>query len=47
MKKKKNLLDYESPTTNVFELRFEGIICQSGKFGIDPWNDSDSDPIAF
>ena len=26
---KKQLLDYESPVTNVLELRFEGMVCQS------------------
>ena len=37
---KQKLKDYESPTTKVFELRFEGIICQStGDTSIPDWQD--------
>lgn len=30
---KKQRLDYESPTTNVLELRFEGMVCTSPNYG--------------
>ena len=31
---KKQLMDYESPTTNVLELRFEGMVCTSPNYGV-------------
>ena len=47
---KKLLLDYESPTTDVFELRFEGMLCTSPQYGSKgaagaelDYNDYDSD----
>ncbi|MBR1570463.1 MAG: hypothetical protein IJ651_07010 [Bacteroidales bacterium] len=30
---KKELLSYEAPTTNALELRFEGLVCISPKYG--------------
>lgn len=33
--------DYISPEVDVFTLLSEGVICQSGEFGINPWEDND------
>lgn len=42
---KKKLL-YEAPETSTFEVQIEGVICQSGTFGINDWQD-DGDPLSF
>ena len=31
---KNKLLDYESPVTDVLELRFEGMVCTSPQYGV-------------
>ena len=38
---------YTSPEVKVFNVRIEGVICQSGRFGINDWEDPGTDPIAF
>ena len=40
---KQKLKDHESPTTKVFELRFEGIICVSGDFDPNSWGNGSDD----
>jgi len=38
---------YEQPNVSVFTVQTEGVICQSGNFGINDWHDQGTDPIAF
>ena len=38
---------YTSPTTDVLELRFEGIICESNDSTIPGWGDGSDFPINF
>ena len=38
---------YTSPEVDVFTVQTEGVICQSGNYGINDWNDPGTDPIAF
>ena len=38
-------LEYLTPEVDVFTVQTEGVICQSGQFGINPWQD-DHDPLS-
>ena len=38
---------YESPTTDVFTVQTEGVICQSGNLDIDGWQDGNNFPVTF
>ena len=38
---------YTSPEVDVFTVQTEGVICQSGNFGINDWVDPGTDPIVF
>lgn len=35
---------YEAPAVDVLEIRGEGVLCQSGNFGIGDWEE-DNDPL--
>lgn len=37
--------DYISPEVDVFTLLSEGVICQSGNFGINGFGDDEGDPL--
>ena len=37
---------YESPAVNVLDVMSEGVLCQSGNFGIGDW-ENDDDPLEF
>ena len=36
---------YLSPTTETLVVRFEGVICESGKMGVQDWQ-NDGDPLS-
>lgn len=38
---------YESPTTDVFTVQTEGVICLSGELGITDWQDGTDFPLDF
>ncbi len=38
---------YTAPEAETLEVKYEGIICDSGDFGVDPWTDPGTDPISF
>ena len=47
MKLMKEKTLYISPEMKVFTVRIQRVICQSGEFGINNWNDPGTDPIDF
>ena len=38
-------LTYEAPAAETLVVRFEGVICESGKMGVQDWQ-NDGDPLS-